>query len=278
MWLKPSTLCVKGLLNLSLNFYACLVNTLSSCLHSRTFQTSFQSAKSARRRMLSGVVQGGLVTPVPFSLYVNDMPTPSRHVEIAQHTDDPALVATPANHRCSSVTWRFISADLSTGYRAEGLLSTSQTALRFPLQRLQDASKGPDQPRFSESQYCGSKQCGISGWPLIHSWPGRHMPTRLEKRQLGVLDSLPNRRSGLFIRNCVLLYKQLIRLWWATHASSGGPLLAAMSGSRKCCNPGVFALRLTHLGTLVTGKCTRIWGSHFMPTTSEQWLWVSTQS
>jgi hypothetical protein len=44
--------------------------------------------------MRTGVVQGGLVSPVLFSLYVNDMPTPSRHFELAQYADDTALVAT----------------------------------------------------------------------------------------------------------------------------------------------------------------------------------------
>jgi hypothetical protein len=44
--------------------------------------------------MRSGVVQGGLVSPVLFSLYVNDIPTPSRHVELAQYADDTALIAT----------------------------------------------------------------------------------------------------------------------------------------------------------------------------------------
>jgi hypothetical protein len=39
-------------------------------------------------------VQGGLVSPVLFSLYVNDIPTPSHHVELAQYADDTALVAT----------------------------------------------------------------------------------------------------------------------------------------------------------------------------------------
>jgi hypothetical protein len=52
------------------------------------------------------------------------------------------------------------------------------------------------------------------------------------------------------------------------HVRSGGPLLAATSGGWKCYNPSVFALRLTHLGTLVTGKFTRIWGFHSSPTTS----------
>jgi hypothetical protein len=44
--------------------------------------------------MRAGVVQGGLVSPVLFSMYVNDIPTPSRHVELAQYADDTAVVAT----------------------------------------------------------------------------------------------------------------------------------------------------------------------------------------
>jgi hypothetical protein len=44
--------------------------------------------------MQAGVVQGGLITPVLFSLYVKDIPTTSRHDELAQYADDTALVAT----------------------------------------------------------------------------------------------------------------------------------------------------------------------------------------
>jgi hypothetical protein len=44
--------------------------------------------------MRVGVAQGGLVSPVLFSLYVNDIPTPSRHVELAQYADDTALIVT----------------------------------------------------------------------------------------------------------------------------------------------------------------------------------------
>jgi hypothetical protein len=44
--------------------------------------------------MWAGVAQGGIVSPVLFSLYVNDIPTPSRHVELAQYADDTALIGT----------------------------------------------------------------------------------------------------------------------------------------------------------------------------------------
>jgi hypothetical protein len=44
--------------------------------------------------MRSGVAQGGLVSPVLFSLYVNDMLMPSRHVDLALYADDTAVIAT----------------------------------------------------------------------------------------------------------------------------------------------------------------------------------------
>ena len=43
--------------------------------------------------MRAGVPQGGLISPVLFSLYVNDMLSPSHHVELALHADDTATIA-----------------------------------------------------------------------------------------------------------------------------------------------------------------------------------------
>ena len=44
--------------------------------------------------MRAGVAQGGLISPVLFSLCVKDMPTPSHHVELAVYTDDTAVITT----------------------------------------------------------------------------------------------------------------------------------------------------------------------------------------
>jgi len=44
--------------------------------------------------MRVGVAQGGLNSPVLFSLYVNDMPPSSHHVELALYADDTAIIAT----------------------------------------------------------------------------------------------------------------------------------------------------------------------------------------
>jgi hypothetical protein len=43
--------------------------------------------------MRPGVAQGGLIFPVLFSLYVNNMPSPSHHVELALYVDDTAIIA-----------------------------------------------------------------------------------------------------------------------------------------------------------------------------------------
>jgi hypothetical protein len=60
-------------------------------------------------------------------------------------------------------------------------------------------------------------------------------------------------------------------LWRITHVRSRDPLPAAMSGRCKSYNQSVFALRLTHLCTLVTGEFSRICEFHSSPTTSEHW-------
>jgi len=63
-----------------LNSPSYIVYTMSSYLRGRTFEASFQTATSSRRGMRAGVAQGGSISPVLFSLYVNDMPSPSHHI------------------------------------------------------------------------------------------------------------------------------------------------------------------------------------------------------
>jgi hypothetical protein len=93
---KSSTLWIEGLLYMLilLNFASNLIKTLYSYLNHSTFQSSFKSVSSIRRITRAGVAQRGLVSPVLFSPYVNDIPTPSRHVELALYADDRVLIAT----------------------------------------------------------------------------------------------------------------------------------------------------------------------------------------
>ena len=44
--------------------------------------------------MRTGVDKGRIMCLVLFSLYVNDMPTPFRHVELVLYTDNPPIIAT----------------------------------------------------------------------------------------------------------------------------------------------------------------------------------------
>ena len=76
-----------------LNFPSYIVHTIPY-FRDRTFEASFQTATSSRRGMKAGVAQGGLISPVLFSLYVNDMPSPSHHIELALYADDTAVIAT----------------------------------------------------------------------------------------------------------------------------------------------------------------------------------------
>jgi hypothetical protein len=61
----------------TLNFPSYLVKTIFLYLDRRTFQTSFQSSTHTCRGIRAGVARGCLFSPVLFSLYVNDIPTPS---------------------------------------------------------------------------------------------------------------------------------------------------------------------------------------------------------
>jgi hypothetical protein len=66
-----------------LSFPSYIVHTTSSYLRGRTFQAPFQRATSFRRSIRAGVAQGGLISPVLFNLYVNEIPSTSHHVELA---------------------------------------------------------------------------------------------------------------------------------------------------------------------------------------------------
>jgi hypothetical protein len=71
-----------------------IVHTISLYLRGRTFEASFQTATSSRRDMRAGMAQGGLITLVLFSLYVNDMTSPLDHVELALYADDTDIIST----------------------------------------------------------------------------------------------------------------------------------------------------------------------------------------
>ena len=90
------TVCIYGLLYklTLLNCPSYIVHTISSYLRGRTFEASFETATSLRRCTRVGVAQGGLISAILFSLYVNNMRSPSHHVELALYAEDMAIIAT----------------------------------------------------------------------------------------------------------------------------------------------------------------------------------------
>jgi len=55
---------------------------------------SYQTATSSRRDIQVWVSQRGLTSPILFSLYVNDMTTPSHHVEFSVYANEMTIIAT----------------------------------------------------------------------------------------------------------------------------------------------------------------------------------------
>jgi hypothetical protein len=152
---------------------------------------------------------------VLFSLYVNDIPTPSRHVDLAQYEDDTALVAAS---RSPSLLVGYLEAYLG---RLERWLRdwriainvTKSTAVLFVK-----AARRIQKPRAAQilgepiqwvetARYLGVTFDTQLTWSEHVNQVGKK-----EAQRLDVLGPLHNRRSGLSVRNIVLLYKQLIRL------------------------------------------------------------------
>jgi hypothetical protein len=194
-----------------LNFPSYLVKTTSSYLDCRTFQTFFQSATSTCRGMRAGVAQGGLVSPVLFSLYVNDTHTPSRHVELAQYADKTAVVATS----CSlSLLVGYLEAYLGRLERwiwdwRIAINVSKSTAILF-VKAARRIQKSRPSAVSRRANTVGRNSTVTLDTHLTWSAHVNQVGKKVAQR-LGVLGSLLNRRSGLFIRNGILFYKKLIR-------------------------------------------------------------------
>jgi hypothetical protein len=150
---------------------------------------------------------------VLFSLYVNDIPTPSRHVELTQYMDDTALVATS---RSPSLLVGYLEAYLGgleswlRDWRISNNISKStavlfvKTARRMQKPRAVHFLGDPIQ-WVETARYLGVTLDTQLNWSAHVNQVGKKAAQRL-----GVLGPL-NRRSGLSIRNDVLFCKQVIR-------------------------------------------------------------------
>jgi hypothetical protein len=144
--------------------------------------------------MRAGVAYGGLVSPVLFNLYVNDIPTPSRHVELTQNVDDTPLGPTP---RSPSLLIGYLEI-----YLAAVLFVKAARRIKNPraVQLLREPTQWVKTARYLRAtldiQLTWSAQVNQVG--------------KKAAQKSGVLGPLLNTTNGLFIRNGVLVYKQLI--------------------------------------------------------------------
>jgi len=195
--------------------------------------------------MRPGVAQGGLISPVLFSPYVNDMPPPLHYVELALYADDTAIIATS---RKPTLLVSYLESYLNELQRwlSEWRIAINVskiTAIIFARAGRRFIQLRPV-TLFSGNQSNWSKQLVIWGWP----WSSHIDQFRKRTAQrMGIPGPLLNRKSDLSSRNGVLPYKQLIRplMDYACPAWRSAP----MSRVYRCYNPSVFASLLVFLGT-----------------------------
>ena len=149
---------------------------------------------------------------VLFSLYVNDMPTYSRHVELVLYTEDMAILATSSQPALLVI---YLGTYLSDIGRCLGewriTYLSSSTVMLFAKTRRRISKPRPIQ-LFGQQIYWvdTARYLGVT-LDLRFTWSIHIDQIKKKLHRLGVLGTLINSRNDLTIRNSVLLYKQLIQ-------------------------------------------------------------------
>jgi hypothetical protein len=190
-----------------LNFPSYIVHSIPSYLRGRTFEASFQMATSSRQGMRAGLAQGGLISPVLFSLYAN-MPSPSHHVELALYAHDAAVIATS---RKPALLVSYLQSYLNYLQRWFSEWRIAINVSKSSAKIFARAGRRFIQPR----------PVTLFGEPIQLVATTRYLGVTLDKRltwsphidqvrnktaqRMGMLGLL-NRKSDLSVRNGVLLY------------------------------------------------------------------------
>jgi len=164
--------------------------------------------------MRAGVVQGGLISPVLFSLCVNNVTSPSHHVELALYADDMAIIATS---RKPTLLVSYLESYLNNLQRSLSewriaINVSKSTAIIFAR-----AGRRFIQPRpitlFGEPiQWIDTTRFVGVTLDIRLTWsPHIDQVRKRAVQRMGMLGPLLNRKSDLSARSGVLVYKQLIR-------------------------------------------------------------------
>ena len=140
------------------------------------------------------------------------MTIPSRHVELALHSDDTAIIATSRKPELLVSYLESYLSDLERWLKEWRIAInvSKSTAMLFTRRRIQ---KSRPVQLFGEpiAWVDAARYLGVILDTQL-TWSSHIDQVRKKAAQrMGVLGPLLHRRSGVSIRNVVLLYKQLIR-------------------------------------------------------------------
>jgi hypothetical protein len=164
--------------------------------------------------MRAGVAQDGLISPVLFNLYVNDMPSPSHHVELALYADDTAIIATS---RKPTLLVSYLESYLDDLQRWLSEWRIAINVSKCTAVIFARAGRRFIQPRpvtlFGEPiQWVDTtRYLGVTLDTRLTWSPHIAQVSKKTSQRIGMLGPLLNRKSDLSVRNGVLLYKQFIR-------------------------------------------------------------------
>jgi hypothetical protein len=153
------------------------------------------------------------LSPLYSSVYVNGIPTSSRHVELAQYTDYTALIATSSS---PSLVVDYLEACLGRlllwlrDWRLAINVSKSTAVLFAKAARRVQKSRPVQFPGEPIEWVETVRYLGVTLDTRL-TWSAHVNQVRKKAAQrLGVLGPLRNRRSRLSVRNGVLFHKQFI--------------------------------------------------------------------
>jgi len=154
------------------------------------------------------VNQGGLISPVLFNLYVNDIPLLSHHVELALRADDTAIIATsrkllvsyPDSHLDLQLWLREWRIAINFSKRTPIIFARAGRRL---IQTSTSNTLWEPIELVDTTHYLGvTLDTGLTWSSHIDRFRNR------TAQSLGTLGPFLKRKSDLSVRNAVLLYKQ----------------------------------------------------------------------
>jgi hypothetical protein len=152
---------------------------------------------------------------VLFILYVNDMPVPPRHVELALYVGDTVIIAMSRKY---ALLIRYLETYLSNLDRwlREWNIAINVSKINAMLfAKVSWRIRRPRRIQFlGQPIKCGdtARYLGVTLDSSLNWSPHIVQLRKKSSQRLVMLGCLLNRSSSLSIRNCVLLYRQLIRI------------------------------------------------------------------